>query len=865
MIAGESTQVIERMPAMRTIPLPPLNACEARDIVGAICRRYHRMFEPKVVEALAARIAEPGPAQGNALWLVLAVEALNLLDSDDFARAWEDYADLPKAKRTAALMLAMIDAMPADIQGLYGQSFDRTAKLFGERTVWAVLGAIAVSRGGWRESDFRGFLPKLAGEPWNELRFAQLRRSFRGQMRARGTPAQWDFAHGQMREAFRAWAANRKLDDDRAINTAIADHLLAAPEDDQLRVNETMFHLIEAEDGVRRAVRYYGRPSLDKASKDGATQVLTDLIMADRSRLRATSLSKVFLLLDELTRLYDLGEPLATQTALNVARSLHFGLAPSISNRVELESQGALLIRLRDVLEQRAIGSSAGSSWQSDLTLAQDRIGDVLVAQGKLSEALREYHGALIIRERLVEVDPTNADWQGRLSWSHIHVGDILFAQGKLTEALKSFREGLAIKDRLARADPANPGWQRDLSAAQDRIGDALVAQGYLRDALKAYREGLKLVECIARAAAHNVDWQRDLSLSRMRIGDVLVAQGKLSEALREHHGALTIRERLVEIDPTNTDWQSRLSVSLVSIGDVLVAQGKTAEALISFREGLAIKDRLARADPANLGWQRDLSAAQDRIGDALVAHGYLRDALEAYRKGLAVREQLVLIDPSNATWQTDLSVSRMKIGDVLVAQGKLSEAFREYHEALTIREHVVEVDPTNTGWQSRLSVSLVSIGDALVAQGKTAHIGKHWLSTNALLKSIGATWNHRPICPSHGRGSMSCLRRRAALDDDQVKWRGFSTSGHDPHLARIVEGSYSDRALGTPRRCLRRYRAESARARRDFLRRVDPAIGDAELGQEQSHLIDVAGVDVAVERQHRRFLPETCTPQFGY
>jgi hypothetical protein len=46
---------------------------------------------------------------------------------------------------------------------------------------------------------------------------------------------------------------------------------------------------------------------------------------------------------------------------------------------------------------------------------------------------------------------------------SYERVGDVLVAQGNLPEALKSFRDGLAIRDRLAQADPGNAGWQRDL------------------------------------------------------------------------------------------------------------------------------------------------------------------------------------------------------------------------------------------------------------------------------------------------------------------------------------------------------------------------------------------------------------------
>ena len=68
-----------------------------------------------------------------------------------------------------------------------------------------------------------------------------------------------------------------------------------------------------------------------------------------------------------------------------------------------------------------------------------------------------------------------------------IKVGDVLVAQGNLPEALKSYRDELAIADRLASADPGNAGWQRDLSVSDNKVGDVLVAQGNLPEALKSY------------------------------------------------------------------------------------------------------------------------------------------------------------------------------------------------------------------------------------------------------------------------------------------------------------------------------------------------------------------------------------------
>jgi tetratricopeptide (TPR) repeat protein len=102
--------------------------------------------------------------------------------------------------------------------------------------------------------------------------------------------------------------------------------------------------------------------------------------------------------------------------------------------------------------------------------VSYEKIGDVLVAQGNLPEALKSFRDGLAIRERLAQTDPGNAGWQRDLSVSYNKIGDVLVAQGNLPEALKLFRDGLAIRDRLAQSDPSNAGWQFDLVASHWRL-----------------------------------------------------------------------------------------------------------------------------------------------------------------------------------------------------------------------------------------------------------------------------------------------------------------------------------------------------------------------------------------------------------
>jgi tetratricopeptide (TPR) repeat protein len=271
------------------------------------------------------------------------------------------------------------------------------------------------------------------------------------------------------------------------------------------------------------------------------------------------------------------------------------------------------LLKERATVDRLAFDYESAKSAISEITtLTPDdvwawvELGDLWMITGPLSCALSAYREA--------EGSARRAGHERDLSVSYNKLGDVLVDQGNLPEALKTFRDGLAIAERLAQADPGNAGWQRDLSVSLERVGDVLVAQGNLPEALKTFGDGLVIRERLAQSDPGNAGWQRDLSVSYNKLGDVLVAHGNLPEALKTFRGGLAIAERLAQADPGNAGWQRDLSVSYNKIGDVLKAHGNLTEALKSFRDGLAIADRLAQADPSNAGWQFDLVASHLRL-----------------------------------------------------------------------------------------------------------------------------------------------------------------------------------------------------------------------------------------------------------
>jgi len=92
--------------------LPAFTATEVAAVANSVYARYHREPAAEVVAQLAAIQRPDGqPAAGDALWLTLALELLNLLDADDFAEAESDSEGRPEDK-LRRLVLRRCRALP---------------------------------------------------------------------------------------------------------------------------------------------------------------------------------------------------------------------------------------------------------------------------------------------------------------------------------------------------------------------------------------------------------------------------------------------------------------------------------------------------------------------------------------------------------------------------------------------------------------------------------------------------------------------------------------------------------------------------------------------------------------------------------
>jgi tetratricopeptide (TPR) repeat protein len=712
-IRGPETDTLARRPDVVVEPLAALTEDEALEIAQSVYGRYHRQPSVDAVRQLMDKHAPDGvPAHGNALWLVSALEELNLLDGDDFRRA-EAGREGTDEDRLHAMVVGEARAMPGELETLYVRIFERAGRRVsddpgqGAALTRAFIVAIALSQTGFRERDLAALIPDIASvlEPsapkltWDALSFASLRRALRAHLVRRGVDDRWDFHHRQARSAAeRAYASDAEIR--KQTHQLVANHLLGLDKTDPLHETESMVHLMQTSD-LRQAAAFYGS-DLTAGEARGATAALRALVL----RGEVTLVSSL------------LAQPVDIPLRGRVGARFLFELDKALENGATLDEREALHYAAERMFGELAASDPSNADWQHGLAASHDRIGDVLTAQGNLPGALASFHASLALAERLAAADPGEADWQRGVAVSHNKLGDVLRAQGNLPGALAAVETSLAIAERLAAADAGDADWQRDLSVSHERIGDLRRAQGNLPGALAAFQASLALAERLAAADPGNAGRQRNLGVSHERIGDVRMAQGNLRGALAAVQASLAIAERLAAPDPSNAGWQRDLAASHIKLGEVLTALGNLPGALAAVQASLGIAERLAAADPGNAGWQRDLVVCHNRLGDVLTAQGNLPSALAAFQASLALAERLAAADPGNADWQRDLAVSHERIGEVRRAQGNLAGALAAVQTRLAIAERLAANDPGNADSQRELAVSHNKLGSVLMAQG---------------------------------------------------------------------------------------------------------------------------------------------------
>jgi tetratricopeptide (TPR) repeat protein len=230
---------------------------------------------------------------------------------------------------------------------------------------------------------------------------------------------------------------------------------------------------------------------------------------------------------------------------------------------------------------------------------AHRNLGNALLAEGRLDEAIDQYSKALEIKPDFPQ--------------AHYSLGIALFRKGQVDAAI----------DELQKALQLVPGY----AAAHATLGDAFLQQGHPDRAVAEYQRAL--------------DIQPDLAAFHLNLGTVLFQEGRMEEAASQYRRALEL--------------QPEFAAAHYDLGNILLGQGKVEEAMSHYRKALEKQPGFAQAhynlgnalvregrvDDAVAEYEKSLqlepgnAAAHGVLGDAFLKQGHLDRAVTEYQQAL--------------------------------------------------------------------------------------------------------------------------------------------------------------------------------------------------------------------------------------
>jgi tetratricopeptide (TPR) repeat protein len=140
-----------------------------------------------------------------------------------------------------------------------------------------------------------------------------------------------------------------------------------------------------------------------------------------------------------------------------------------------LSDQGQLAVA-RDYYQRAldarldAAGRDGGTLAQRDLTVAYDRIGEILLRMRQPRASIENYRRALAIDEALARADPGNVDLRRNLGDGHESLGDLNRELGDFVASEANYRAASEVRRQLLEDNPADVQSRRDVAQSLSKL-----------------------------------------------------------------------------------------------------------------------------------------------------------------------------------------------------------------------------------------------------------------------------------------------------------------------------------------------------------------------------------------------------------
>jgi tetratricopeptide (TPR) repeat protein len=704
-ITGTEINAVSHNKGLTTKSIDYFSPEEAKDMLLTLCKLQHKNLPQKVVSAILAKEREYNLfASSSPLWLSFVVNIMMALDNDDFEKMRE------LEERGDAVIENYMEEMVNKFPSLPGELFlnliSKACGLFGEGFTNSVFNFIACSRNGLREKDLEKLLPRKTNIKWEPLQFAALRRWFRVHLVKQGEELQWNLAHSILRNSLKERITK---DEYEKTNDLIASYLLENPADDTLRISETMYHLMEA-DNKKEAAEHYGS-ELIKEEVAGATKVLAEGIINDKDKQPNPSLEWVV----EIFNFPDLAYKIRRKTGENFQFPLY----------AELQIEGNInerLILIQNILpfQKRFYDAEPGSYFPTyDLAVSYEKLGELFKTTGQSDKALNFFERVKILFEELYKANPKNEGLKEGLAISYRKLGELFQIMGQLDKALDFFEKNIKLAEELYKANPNNEGLKNGLVISYEKLGTLFEIMGQLDKALDFFEKCSKLCEELYKANPNNEGLKNGLAISYEKLGDLFKTIGQFDKALGFFEKYNQFNEELYKANPNNEGLKNGLAISYERLGDLFQTMGQLDKALGFFEKNKQFNEELFKANPNNEGLKNGLAISYERLGSLFQTMGQLDKALGLFEKVTILFEELYKANPNNEGLKNGLAISYERLGSLFQTMGQLDKALGLFEKVTILFEELYKANPNNEGLKEGLATSYERLGSLFQTMGQ--------------------------------------------------------------------------------------------------------------------------------------------------
>jgi eukaryotic-like serine/threonine-protein kinase len=261
------------------------------------------------------------------------------------------------------------------------------------------------------------------------------------------------------------------------------------------------------------------------------------------------------------------------------------------------------------------------------------QFADIRAAQGRLAESVTNYDRAIEQYTKLLAAYPTNMDWQFELTRTWNDLGISYARQADYTNALKALNQSLSLRERLIQIQPTNTWWLGAYGVTACNLGQVCrhlnrldQAGDYLQKAESVFRQWMAADPSSSLAKSR-------LATTLGAAGHLASERGQLDKADLAYAENVQLARAALVADPKSGDRLSDLMLALSFVGETQTLKSNYVAAVATLAEGVNIGEQLLVRDSANGEWLMFLTATLNDQGAAL--HGVQRsqEALASYRR----------------------------------------------------------------------------------------------------------------------------------------------------------------------------------------------------------------------------------------